>query len=492
MKFNNYIWSLYREYKQGKKDIALFKNNDFAALVKNFDFLDSYEYEDENGKVLTGSPYREMKVVLNQHSVKSFSSAYEVFYDEVVKYVKNEHYNIFIEFIHAYSTAFYHKFPEFFIPYYFNSNTYPDFLRLCENFEINLPPNPPRYDWVKRTLYYFELCKTLHKFREKHKIEPKEFPAFLYFFGMNSLEKRELQDLPKPSRVYFLGAGASGGKESENYDFQFLDDADQTSTETWGAGNLNIKKGDLVLMYCVSPRKYLHSIWRATDDSFIDPFRYHYYAVRVKYPHKFKPVTYQQLKENEILKRNPTIRSNMQGMNGRPLSVSEYEELEKLIQSSGENTEKLPKLPVYQRNIDHIENERDVEEKLIEPLLIDLGISDKDWIRQLPLKMGRKISYYPDYAIFVETKKGHEKAKIILEAKYSISNDQQLQDAFEQARTYALRLNSKNILIADREFLWVYKKNKEDFTQNHLTYYNWDDLTNPDKLYELKTLLLTR
>lgn len=492
MTFNNYIWDLYRNSEKGKSEIGLFKKKDFLCLANEFKFENSFEYQDENGKLEKVFPYQEMMKELEEVSVENSTQAQDLFSVKIIDFIKNVQYSEFFDFIEAYSTAFYHKFPEYFIPYYFNSDTYPDFLRLCDNFNITLPQNPPRHDWVKRTWFYFELCQSLHQFRIKIGIDPTEFPAFLYFFGMRCLEKTKEEELPKPSKIYFLGAGAIGGKEEENPDFIFLDNSDNSSTNTWGAGNLNIKKGDLVLMYCVSPRKYLHSIWRALEDSFIEPFRFHYYTVKVGFPQKIKTVEYHELKENSIFKNNPTVRSNMQGMNGRPLSVEEYAELLKIIKEKGQRIDKLPKLPTYNRKIDQIENEHDVELKLIEPLLKDMGIKENEWLRQMPLKMGRQTKYYPDYAIFYNGVKGNEKAKVVLEAKYSINSDKQLYDAFDQARSYALRLQSQKIVLADRDFVWLFKKTNEDFLPDYILKLHWNELTNSDMLHKMKVALLSK
>jgi hypothetical protein len=39
--------------------------------------------------------------------------------------------------------------------------------------------------------------------------------------------------------------------------------------------------------------------------------------------------------------------------------------------------------------IGDVTNERDVELKYVEPLLRDLGCSEQDWVRQLPVRMDR-------------------------------------------------------------------------------------------------------
>ncbi len=256
-----------------------------------------------------------------------------------------------------------------------------------------------------------------------------------------------------------------------------------------GCWRIKNKKGDLVLTYCLSPRKYLHSIWKALEDSFIDPFSYYYYGVKFGFPKKIEHVSFQELKNNHVFKNNPTVRAHMQGLNGRPLTVKEYSELLNIIEEKGQSTNNLPKLPMYDRGLEHIENERDVELQLIEPLLKDLNFKEKDWIRQLPIKMGRQTSYYPDYAILVSKAKGKEKAKIVLEAKYSISSDKQLEEDFNQVRSYGLRLQAEKVVLADRDFIWIFEKSNGDFQLEWSLKFHWNDLTNSDNLYKLNEIL---
>ncbi|MFW5751839.1 MAG: hypothetical protein ACOCW8_00730 [bacterium] len=489
MKFSRYIWELFRNSADGVNDIRLFQDIDIEELSKKFRFAIDIEYVNENRKPLVFQPYSEMLNALENDCVQTICQAKHLFQKRIIKYVENDKYNCFIHCLAAYSTALFQKFPDYFFPFYFYSESYPDFISICGNFDITLPPLPPRHDWIKRTWYYYNICEILHGFRNKHDIDAKEFPAFFYSFGLKTMEKTSEEDLPKPSRVYFLGAGNGGGNEENNLDFNFLDEADKNSTTVWGAGNLNIKKGDLVLFYCVSPRKYLHSIWRALEDSYIDPFRFHYFCVKLGYPQKIIPVSFQELKRNSVFKENSTVNSHMQGMNGRPLTVQEYSELLNMIENKGQSTGSLIKLPVYNRGGTHIESERDVEMQLIEPLLKDLGFQNNDWVRQMPIRMGRQTKYFSDYAIHVNQTKGKEKAKIILEAKYSINSGKQLQEAFDQARSYGLRLQSEKIVLADRDFIWVYSKNKSDFDSIPTLKMHWNELTNSDNLYKLSKKL---
>ncbi|ATD65241.1 hypothetical protein CGZ65_07925 [Neisseria weixii] len=124
-----------------------------------------------------------------------------------------------------------------------------------------------------------------------------------------------------------------------------------------------------------------------------------------------------------------------------------------LIEKNGDNIENLPQLfaPSYQKNLE-LKNERDVEVELIEPLLKDIG-KNKVWTRQLTVKMGRGERVFPDYALLNERQKSYEQASILLEAKYHIQSNQELEAAFRQVWSYGLRLSARLLIIADKNSL---------------------------------------
>ena len=105
----------------------------------------------------------------------------------------------------------------------------------------------------------------------------------------------------------------------------------------------------------------------------------------------------------------------------------------------------------------------------------------------MAVRMGRGVKYYPDYAIYFNEKKANERAKYILEAKYSINNEKQLKSAFYQAQSYALRLQSVAFIIADREYVWLFK------TENHfpapLVKFHWNELQIQDNINIFRKLL---
>jgi hypothetical protein len=137
-----------------------------------------------------------------------------------------------------------------------------------------------------------------------------------------------------------------------------------------------------------------------------------------------------------------------------------------------------------------VTNERDVELKFVEPLLRDLGYSDKDWIRQLPVRMGRGTPYYPDYAFHASLKKkGEESAGMVLEAKYRLATRSDLEEAYIQAKSYALRLQSQVLVLAAIDGLWIFVSGKAGFTLKPALEVAWADLANPDAFHRVKSLM---
>ena len=178
----------------------------------------------------------------------------------------------------------------------------------------------------------------------------------------------------------------------------------------------------------------------------------------------------------------------MRGPDSGPFTLEEYEAILDIMAAKGQNVSLLPKpqrisfLPS-----DALQDERDVEVELVEPLLERLGYTPDNWIRQMPVRMGRGERIYPDYAFGAVQKRGEESAAMVLEAKFSISRDKDLQEAFFQMKSYALRLQTKVAVLAAREGVWVFPRKKESFRLEHHTHYSWDDLTHPDVFHELST-----
>lgn len=160
------------------------------------------------------------------------------------------------------------------------------------------------------------------------------------------------------------------------------------------------------------------------------------------------------------------------------------------MMEKGQDISILPAIPKsnYLPQVDLL-NERDVEIQLIEPLLQRLGYGNSDWIKQMPLKMGSGERYYPDYAIGANVKRGEESAKFLIESKFKLSSQKDFKDAFFQAKSYALRLQSKVFALASIEGICIFGLERGSFSIHQFIQKTWGELNHPDEFYKILQLI---
>jgi hypothetical protein len=267
-----------------------------------------------------------------------------------------------------------------------------------------------------------------------------------------------------------------------------LDQSDENSTSNW-QGNIDTRRGDVLLMYCVSPRSYIHSIWRATCDGFIDPFFYYHSTIWVGSPIRTVPVTFKEMKGHPLLSQKGAIKAHFQGPSGKPFTVEEYQAVMELMESKGQDISLLPTIERKSFLPDtELTCERDVEIKLIEPFFNRIGWHEKEWLRQMPVRMGRGERNYPDYAFNARTTRGEESASMIVESKFRIQTRRELMEAYCQVKSYALRLQTKVMIIAALEGVWIFC-DKNGFSLEAVAHWNWKELEHPDTLHEVRKLV---
>lgn len=471
MKFNRYVWELYKESKAGKTAIDDFKS--FIDVKKKSD-----DGDDES---------RIVEIFYSYFSQKTFQIEFadEIFDKWISEGIHVDEWEVlgqnadelWWEKIELISSILYFVFPEFFIPYVFPDN-FDQFKRICDGAYIALPEIPKKRYKRKRTLYYVEICKVLYEFRILHGLTPEELLAFIYDFIPNSLAENieETTIITSPAKVWYVGGG----------DFEFLDHAKSDEVCFWQS-NIDTRVGDIIIMYCWSPRSYIHSVWRAANDGYIDPFFYYYSITSISDPIKVPPITFREIKANEILSQSPIVKNNFQGVNGYPVPYKEYGEMLKLWAEKGMDISILPEIEPIRHLSDDVvlKDERDVEVYLLEPLLLKLDYKATDWIRQMPVRMGRGERFYPDYCLGAVSKRGEESAKLLFEAKYSIKNQKNLKDAYFQAKSYAIRLQARKFVLVSKEGLWVFETFRNSFELEKNVFYTWNDIENPDIFYRL-------
>lgn len=492
MPLNQYIWNNYKQTIQGKETISLFiegnSNKILSTFAKNLfiSYQEASDIVEELYNFCTDPVFPEdfdiavAAGLFQQIATSGITLTYE---DAEVELLDPKSTD-FLEHIPILSTWLYLEDPNIFKPYFFQ-HRFDQLTKIADAFELTLPTVPLKRYKQQRFYYYFQLCEVFLAFQKENQLTAPEFCAFLYDFAPNYLEQTVEKEipLPQPTQVWWIGGNKSGG------DFEFLDNATPADITFW-QGNEDTKRGDILVMYCLSPRSYIHSIWRATADGINDPFFHYYSSIYIGHGQRIAPISIHELKADPHFSQNPLVKKNLQGINGYPLTSEDYQRLQALIQAKDGDLTTLTQLysHVYEPN-KTITNESGVEEFLINPLLEKIGYTSDNWVRQLSVRMGRGERNYPDYAFLIDRTKGYEKAEMLIESKFFIRNNRELEETFRQVWSYGQRLGASKLIIADKDALWIYERKQDAFDRSRYTKLFWKELDQPDNLNRLKKLV---
>ena len=502
MIFNSYVWGLYKESKAGKKAIEYYHNfsvEDGVDMVIGFRRPAPFEINtdeyDENDAWADHIGY--YAGYFHKHRVAGSDDAYELYNiltttgipiemeedemddeddDPMPNHGGRDELGYVHGFIDVFSISLYLAHPDYYIPYLFRRNFY-KVEQIANLFNISLPPLPGSRNSHEKVMYYWSLNQVFQEFRAVHGLSPSEMCAFLYDFSTGCIESSTDRELPEPSKVWLSVGG--------DVDFEGLDKANDQSSPYW-SGNKYAKKGDIQIIYCRGPRKYIHSIWRISSDAYVDPFYHYFNTVWMTKPVLLdQPISFHALKADSVWKHFGRLKANMQGLKADRVTVEQYHRLLDMIKATGQDISPFPKIEHEDPEIPGVSNEREVELQLIEPLLKKLGYAEQDWQRQVPIRMGTGQCFYPDYAIGYNPKKNEETAKMLVEAKYDISGDHALQEAYFQAKSYATQLQAGTFMIASRNGIWVFSSKGNSFNIDKCVQKTWKDLKNKDEIFEL-------
>lgn len=502
MKFNNFIWELYKQSERGQKAIKRFSHLTEEFIEKRWR---TYEWEiaDEFKEqypvsIVTVDVPKLLRESVSEMKFKDLEEASSHYTDTLVAEGvpfeladktgnKEEVWNFpdlegdWYDYVAAISLGLYQGQPDYFLPYNFRSK-FNQLEEIHGEFGIPLALVPGKADKDGRGNYYLAINQAWQEFRHLHSLSPPEMCAFLYDFSPQFTTQLNASDLPSPSKVWLISGGT--------WDFEFADTSTEASVHHW-SGNAAIRRGDILMLYLVSPRKAIHSIWRACSDGFVDPFFHYHDTVWICGRIKTEPVNFSELRGHPLLSRKPAVKGCFCGPNSKtPFTVEEYEAILEIMRSKGQDISILPRIPAsdYVPTVELL-SERDVEVHLIEPFLERLGYKPTDWVRQMPVKMGRGERNYPDYAFGARPKRGEESAKMVLESKFQLSAHSGFTEAFYQAKSYALRLQSKMMAMAAREGVWVFPPEKGNFDIKKFIHKGWGELNHPDAFHEMLCLI---
>ncbi|ALA93436.1 hypothetical protein PGJ_00008210 [Porphyromonas gingivalis AJW4] len=511
---NREMWNLYKEHERGRICIELFSTegeNPLQRMVDIFKYSEKWSGEKANEKNIddwiflfwanlykTGLISESKK--LNRESFFRFMEEYEIWDvyqmdgNEIVFYedsksliIPKDKYRAKATLIPIISVFMYYIFDEFkplLLPRRFDI-----IQRNCDALGIKIPIIPKTKDYREYMMYYYDLCATWNEFQKENDLSNAELCACIYDFASMLYDNTIHTNLPKPTNVWLTGAS---GKE----DFLFLDSLGKKSSDkekTIWACNERTRRGDIIIIYCTSPRSYIHSIWRSDTGGFFNPFDYYHCRTTVCDGIRTPQISFNELKKDKFMSQVPIVKKNLQGINGIELSAKEYFELLRIIESKGGHASDYPQLfECIDMNFGEIKLERDVEEKILIPMLERLGYSEKDWTRQLAQKAGRKEKIIPDFVFFPRGEKHFENAPMVIEAKLDMAPVQELQKAYYQALSYARILHSSIMGICDKERLILYRVDKDGTAdrRNPIFEDHWLSIyANPDVRAKLNCLI---
>ena len=327
----------------------------------------------------------------------------------------------------------------------------------CDALGIELPPIPRSRDYKAYLMYYYDICSIWNEFQDENQLTDAELCACIYDYACLLQNQKKPLDLPDPINVWLTGASVC--------DFEFLDNAvqnpDMKMNHIWACNERTVR-GDIVIIYCKSPRSCIHSIWRADSGGKFNPFDYYHCRTTVCNGIEVPPISIHDLKNDTYFSEIPIVRKNLQGVNGVELTATDYAELLRIIREKGGDTSQYPNLfEVKVIDFGKLTVEKDVEEKILIPFLKQLGYSEDDWSRQLSQKAGHGLKAIPDFVFFPKGEKHFSSAPMVVEVKFDMSSAKERQNAFSQVYSYARLLRSSVMGICDRERLVLYSLDKD-------------------------------
>ena len=450
------IWEMYKESPRGKDLIALFSPDTEDMYQRAMEILKFSLVVNTHIQIEGASKYID--------SLCSEESPLQLIPDEITRegweyYItgsydtsdspefNNNDYREFASIIHLESIVMY-LYHDFFKPILY-PNRFDIIQRNCNAVGINLPPIPRTNSYKEYLMYYYDICEAINEYQKENQMTDAEVCACIYGCAeMFVDDKDEVSEMPRPINVWFTGASKR--------DYELLENGD-VSEHIW-ACNERTRRGDIVVIYCTSPYSYIHSIWRASSEGIFNPFDYYHCRTLVSNGIKIPKITFQDLRTHPYFSKVPIVRRNLQGINGIELSSKDYTELLNFIEAKGGDVSELPKLFEKSADLDvELNIEKDVEEKLLIPLLDKLGYKSSDWSRQLSQKAGRNMKAIPDFVFFPKGKEHYQNAPFLIEAKYDMSSIRAIKEAFGQAVSYSRMMQCKVMGICDKERLILYK-----------------------------------
>ena len=332
---NKNIWNLYKNSERGKDAIALFtfdseKDNlsvkateifkkfkeylgiDVASIFLDRCFLtidnvavnNLFIKENENTSVYFERLIDNLDICL----VEENSTGELIKIENERPIIRQKDYKSLCALLPEISLVLYLYGDLFFFPMFFREQ-FDILMKILDVLDIPMPELPAKSNKRERLLLYNGLNNNITKFAEANNLSKAETCACVYDFALMLLEEDEKQDeLPEPTNIWLTG----GSKEDYT---SFLENPVKGAKSVWTC-NENTKRGDIIIMYVLSPYSCIQSIWRADIDGVYTPFNYYNSRTRATDGIVFPQISLNELKSDPYFSQLAITRKNFQGVNG--------------------------------------------------------------------------------------------------------------------------------------------------------------------------------
>jgi hypothetical protein len=515
-KISKTTWTRYKESAEGMEVMALFERiqssesttEEILEIAKRFDPQYFNNTSKKELALLTDSLnffLSDLEQILSNEEInfEEGKDYVNFYYDFLNSFAVDEEGKPFEEIPQSYykkmlgnnilmSIALYAYLHQFFIPNFFVMQ-FAYLKKFAEKYEIDLPKIPNRSDYRERCLYYLDVNLALVNFAVENGIEdPAEICTFIYGCELpvikDEYEAEFDKPMPKvPEQAWILVGNYGEGEKEMKHGF-------------WQANELTCK-GDIMLFYEKSPVKKLNSVWIALEDGVKDPF-FHYYSHtyignKIEIPAD-KALTFEDFKASEYFKKENRgsegnfVSKNFQDVSGWAVTSEDYTEIKRMLGAKGFDTSVLPSLYEPKRLAGvEITNEKDVEDKLLRPLLEEMGWKrNEDYYQQVEFPSGRGTTKRPDFCLHLSKTEKDIEAQVVIEVKKDMKNIEGIEANFYQGQSYAKWGGVRVLVLCDKNQIRVYERNKKNkFDINHYVRFRWEEMQVLEKYNELKHLL---
>lgn len=508
---NKNIWNLYKNSERGQKAIEIFTINEGEKLLEKvsniYDFCNENAIDESNKENFLNIFFGIYDNIITDELFLVQNENLDDFYERLIdnfelgivdeddegklyKVVeekpifKKKDYKNLTSIVSELSLVLYCEYPDAFVPILFPER-FDKLINIFDALNIEFPQLPTSVDKRGRLLFYNNLCENIYKFAKENELTPPEICACIYDFAKMLIQDESMLDseLPEPTNIWLTGGSKS--------DYEtFLKNPPENAKSVWTC-NEQTKRGDIIIMYVLSPYSCIQSIWRANTDGVFTPFNYYNSRTTVTNGILIPEIKLDDLKNDEYFKNLGIVRKNFQGVNGVKFSAKDYSELQRILTEKKFDISILPQLYSPDLNVEvNLKNENDVEVNLLIPLLKKLGYSENDWTRQLSQKAGRKEKAIPDFVFFPKGEIHFQNSPLVIEAKYDINSSIERMKSFNQALSYARMMQAPLFAICDKDRFIVYKEENNTFNRFRPTFEkHWQNLNDAETFNTLKKII---